>query len=619
MAGFPSSPLLAKFGSVSGRLVPVNSTAVDGSYVFVLGADKTGVKQPLVDNDSVEVATVGDLLTNGYTYVRFNLRIRPPASMPGGKFWRLMLAAADNADYDSSFRILYDLSGTNNHEVTRNDLAIPLKGLLSLTRQRILFHLELQTGGASGVTEDVELPGIYVDSVQLDSQAQRPTLINRIPEPNETRVPINSNIYIEINDPITTAANPNVDLAQTQVYVNGTLAYNGAGGGFQTGFNGGGSTVFTLDGARTTAIVIDPTSNFAPSTVINVRVLSNVFGIVQNAIEFNYSFTTQDLVAPTLVAAESIARRTVRVTASEPLRTADPTGANDALNPANWSLLVTSTSLDDGLPAVTPTVIAVAKVDDATFELGLDIEITRGANYHVIGGPIADAVGNLMVAPNNFAAFVGYACEAPDGREFDLIDMLPALNVNEDESLDLHKFVGCLQEVTDNLLCDIDHWPDILDPDVAPERFVDAMLADIGNPFSFSLNEVDKRRLIHVLVPLYQQKGTDPGIINAIRFFLGIEVTIFVPAFSTTWTLGVSLLGTDTWLGTSSLHDRLSFYVVSPVTLTQTQRDQITSIVNYMKDARTHFLGIQEPAPPPPVPNHMELGLSELGVNWLLH
>ena len=40
----------------------------------------------------------------------------------------------------------------------------------------------------------------------------------------------------------------------------------------------------------------------------------------------------------------------------------------------------------------------------------------------------------------------------------------------------------------------------------------------------FVLNELDKRRLAAVLVELYQLKGTEKGIRNAVRLFMGIEL-----------------------------------------------------------------------------------------------
>ena len=192
------------------------------------------------------------------------------------------------------------------------------------------------------------------------------------------------------------------------------------------------------------------------------------------------------------------------------------------------------------------------------------------------------------------------------------------MNVSEDVSRDLQKFIACLQEPTNLILCDIDDWSDILDPDIAPERFVDVMLSEAGNPFDFDLSLTDKRRLMRVLVPIYKSKGTDAGIINAIRFFLGIEVTITSSAFDGIWDLGVSELGVDTMLGTSDPASLYTFVIHTPIELSDEQRTRIIKIADYMKAAHTHFR-IEEPPPAPIEPNHWELGLSELGVNTHLH
>jgi hypothetical protein len=52
-----------------------------------------------------------------------------------------------------------------------------------------------------------------------------------------------------------------------------------------------------------------------------------------------------------------------------------------------------------------------------------------------------------------------------------------------------------------------------------------------------------------VLVPIYRQKGTAAGIRNAIRFFLGVDVTSVSAFHGTTLILGESELGVDWELG----------------------------------------------------------------------
>jgi len=212
--------------------------------------------------------------------------------------------------------------------------------------------------------------------------------------------------------------------------------------------------------------------------------------------------------------------------------------------------------------------------------------------------------------------FVAFVPPAPADRQFDLIRLLPLLNREEDATEDLLKFITCLQEIVDLLLFDADRWVDILDPDVAGEPFLDAMLADLGNPFEFDLSEIDKRRLISVLVAMYKQKGTVPGIINTIRFFLGFDVTV-VPFNTTSWILGEDTLGDDTILGPSAQFNLYAFNLVAPIALTVEQRKRIRSLVELMKVAHEHFVDLIEPDTT--VFDHVELGESELGDTFLLH
>ena len=48
------------------------------------------------------------------------------------------------------------------------------------------------------------------------------------------------------------------------------------------------------------------------------------------------------------------------------------------------------------------------------------------------------------------------------------------------------------------------------------------------------------------------------------------------------------------------------------------ERQQLRAIVEYLKPAHTHFVDLVEPLPPV-LPNHWELGLSDLGETTDLH
>ena len=106
---------------------------------------------------------------------------------------------------------------------------------------------------------------------------------------------------------------------------------------------------------------------------------------------------------------------------------------------------------------------------------------------------------------------------------------------------------------------------------------------------------------------------------NVVRFFTGIEITIDPYFGDTGMSLGESELGVDWELGPGDRALLYTFAIDAPFALTAEQRKQIESIAVYMKPAHTHLAEITEPTPPPAIPDHWELGLSELGDTSLLH
>jgi len=120
------------------------------------------------------------------------------------------------------------------------------------------------------------------------------------------------------------------------------------------------------------------------------------------------------------------------------------------------------------------------------------------------------------------------------------------------------------------------------------------------------------------VVRTQEVKGTAIGIENAIRFFLGIDITTITPFAGTTLVLGESELGVDWELGPSDRFARYAFDVEVDIPLSTTERSQIRAIVDYLKPAHTHFVQLIEPMPPVFI-DHWELGSSELGETTELH
>ena len=474
----------------------------------------------------------------------------------------------------------------------------------------------------------LELPAFYIDEVVEDDLGLAAAVayylvINRDPEPGQVQIRTDTLIAFDL----AAESGDSPDLTATQVFVSVTPPGGPTGsevlvfdnGVFQAGWNGPGSATSVID-ASTTRITIDPTSDFSSLHDVTVRVTSTSTGAVVLAAT-SWTFTIEDVTAPVLSLATGRSKLVVRLDFDEPIVQTVATNPDSALNPSNY-LFERQT-----VPTADVVVDSVAVVTTSSVDVELDIEQTAGATYRVTVSDIEDLFGNVVAAPFNTVDFLGFVPQIPDGRDFQIYRLLPQKNRDEDDSGDLLRFTGALQEVLDLLLCEIDRWTDILDPDIAEEQFLDCMLRDLGNPFGFDLTETDKRRLIRILVSIYKQKGTAPGIVNVVRFFLGLEVV--VNAFSEEgWDLGIDELGgpgvgevgiPPIILGPGTSFGLYSFEIVAAVILTQEERDRITEIANYMKPAHTHLIQIVEPTTPTVI-DHLELGLSELSPDeWILH
>lgn len=444
---------------------------------------------------------------------------------------------------------------------------------------------------------ELEFPAAYVDALSLPTAAlPNPTLINRDPEPGETKIPVGTNVAVDI---AAAFAGGTIVNSSVRVWINGTLAYDGNAGGFQTGFTGSATTI----GTDTRRVIVDPAVAFPSGSLVTVRVAAT--SSTATTVDSTYTFTVEDIAAPQVASASARALKVVRVTFNEDV-------GEGALTAGNYVFTHTT------IPSVDVISKSVALVDARNVDVTTDIELTPGASYTVTVANVKDTSGNAIVAPDNDASFVAFTPQQPIGRVFDLFAEMPLLNRQEDEG-DMRLFLEVVREPLFLMLCEIDTFPDALDPDFAPEAFVDAMLADLKNPFDFDLSEIDKRRLVQILIPIRKQKGTDVGIANAVRFFMGLEIEFYIYA-ADGFLLGVSELGTE-WVlaaskGSSALY---SFDIIVERTLTAEEKVTLRKIVNYMKGSRTHYKKLIEPTPPAPPLDHIELGMSEWGIDSDLH
>ncbi|RKH04356.1 phage tail protein [Corallococcus carmarthensis] len=442
----------------------------------------------------------------------------------------------------------------------------------------------------------VELPTLYVDTVSLFAETRRTLLLNRAPGPGEEDVSVDSVLELELVD----VGVDGIARAATRVWVGGVLAFEGGASAEVTPAFAGPLAEVTQS-ADTLRVVLHPAVPLASQAPVSVRVVSATAGAA-HLLDETYTFTVEDRTAPRLVGAQALAPKSVRLAFDESVRV--PPSARFTFTPR-------------GAPAV-PVASLEAAADGPLVHLVLDTELTPDVVYEVRVEGVTDAHGNPVLAPYHRATFPGFRPARPPSRHFQLWDMLPRHNRRDDVTGDLRRFISCLQEVTDLLLADLDAFPDVFDLERAPEAFLDAILQDLGNPFAFDLDGLARRRLGAILVDMYKQKGTALGLRNAIRFFLGIEVRAISPFASDTLVLGESELGVDWVLGPSERFARYAFNVEVERLLSPAERQRLRTLIEYLKPAHTHFVDLVEPLPPI-LPEHWELGLSELGETTTLH
>lgn len=319
----------------------------------------------------------------------------------------------------------------------------------------------------------------------------------------------------------------------------------------------------------------------------------------------SWSFTIADTTPPTLV---DVVPRTV-----ESLEVVfDEAVSDTALDVARYALARVSTF------AVLTAPSEVTRVSPERVLVTYPIPLTFGATYKLTVSGVKDVVGNLIAAPDHERTFSAFNPEVPEGRRFLLWDFVPDENKRADRTRDLYRFITSLQEVTNVLLYEIDRMATIIDPDIAPEAFVDAMLADLGNPFTVALSLAEKRRLIGLLVRIYQLKGTAEGMKSVARLLLDLEIEI-VPSNEGGWVLGESLLGTTSILGPERQRQIYTFDVVTERVLVGDERARLLELIEFMRTAHTHLGRILEPGRVDEVIDHVSLGFSRLGTEFVLH
>ena len=93
-----------------------------------------------------------------------------------------------------------------------------------------------------------------------------------------------------------------------------------------------------------------------------------------------------------------------------------------------------------------------------------------------------------------------------------LLDLLPPLYRQRDESGDLAAFLRVPGATLDQLKDLIDRFPQLFDVDRCEERFLPLLSSLVGLPFDPRRSSLENRQRIKEAVPLYRRKGTIPAI-----------------------------------------------------------------------------------------------------------
>lgn len=368
-----------------------------------------------------------------------------------------------------------------------------------------------------------------------------------------------------------------------------------------------------------------------------------------SVVVFNWYGQPDQPDVPELIAARAIARNTVELEFDKPAIVREKTatitppadrftpvtwGGNswDAANPANYTFTRPNGGALDGPGEAVELVATYAEEDEETAAesniggtdyivstkvwVHTDFQHTARAGYHVLvenvrGGP----AGPALPDDADEADWTGYTPSQVSRASLRIIETLPGIlrRMDDEGTGDLAGFFTAVQEVFERVLEDVDaFFYDLCEIDRARPEFLDAILYDLGNPFFglLDLTTNEKRKLISLLVDMYREKGTCEGIVNAVLVFTGLQLSGCSNAWVDTWRLhggsyptttqprgGPYKLDLNARLGPGGGSERWSFWLLHPTpgSITAAQLAIIAAIVDYMKPAASHYLGVRAP------------------------
>jgi phage tail-like protein len=166
-----------------------------------------------------------------------------------------------------------------------------------------------------------------------------------------------------------------------------------------------------------------------------------------------------------------------------------------------------------------------------------------------------------------------------------LTNNIPGVYIDLDDQGVQQKMMDIVfQPVFVDLAAAVEQFTGVFDIDNCSPGYLVYHAWEIGWLLDPSLPLPLQRKIVSLISQIYSQKGTRLGIINAMRLFLGLTVTIFADN-TDGWQLGESELGIGTILSPdpSTPSSVVTFILAFPRDLTSSELVAVTSIINFMK------------------------------------
>lgn len=402
-----------------------------------------------------------------------------------------------------------------------DDLYVEIPGA-SLTE----IVVGLRHASPSGDPITVILPCFVLEEIDVDDTVSGVTVENRFPYPNQTQVPHDlTDFKFDLTD-----YDGSPPPSSIVLYLNDVVIHSGGTDFF------GVTDVSVVSGSKTVVTVTgDGTGPFAAPTEDTEWTLR----VVATGVDESWSFTTTNNQAPSLARATYISGRHIRVEFSEAME-----GGTEVLLAGAYDVSPEKT------PAYPAEVISVSRVNPRTVVLTLDDVVTFGIPYRVtVADTVTDASGQA-ISQTNREYVLSPLVHIQEDRVVDVLDGFPEWNQCTDPDGDLRIMTSIIKDMLDQSYYRKDSWQFRLDCVDSPIEYVELILKDLGNCFTFEMTEAEKRLLVcFELSYLQELVGTEPGIEAAILFFLGIDVELEVRADHAIWVLGdavKSVLGATT-------------------------------------------------------------------------